>query len=752
MNELSDAPTDGLTAAADPERGREYADVCRWLDRIKQTRKFDEPAREQYAKDRRYARGDSGFEVDANIVGTNIDILEAYLYAKDPDMDITPGPVIRPPSMDALEDAAREAVSQMPEVLEAGRMAASQAVMMGMPQDMALQTGQMASDMKTDELIQQQMVEMRKRYAKRQRDMKAFCETSEIIGSRMWTDAHLKRRGRPWVRSSLTIGIGIIKASWQERTAPSPETVTAINDLQSNIARAKAQAKSLEEDGAGMLQRVANGVAGVFGKDIEAKLAEYERQLATLQAEPEPVVSRGFVADLVAGEDFVVAPGYRIADHLDAPWNAHRIFLPVCDAIAMCDLSKDEGKQLTRYTARKPVMVQRESALISDTQAMDADAYVSAGSTGDTEGEAGGEFAALWEVWDCDTNSVLTAIEGLRRWAKPAWNPPATTRFYPFFVLADSEVDGQRHPQSKVSRAAKLVDEYNRIGSAEAEHRRRIRPKTMFNAGAMDDHEATKLTQAITQEMVPVKTTVPKADLRGLVVPVTYAALDPSLYDRTRVIGEIERIFGTQEALAGAVQVAKTATEAEIQQTGFQARTGGQRDKMEGVLGELAQYTIEIARAYVTIEDAQAIAGPDAFWPEYTGPDDLLKMVSVDIRAGSSGKPNTTAERQSWSQLLPMLQAGVQQIGQLRGSSPADLADALEKLLRVTAERSGERLDIDDLLPQAGPPVVPGMPGAPIDPNAPPQPGGMPGPQSPSEPDPVAAMDAERPVRAPAAA
>lgn len=731
--------TDGVMAASDPERTREYADVCRWFDRIQRTRKFDEPALIQYAKDRRYARGDSGFEVDENVVGTNIDILEAFLYAKDPDMDITPGPVMRPPSMDALEDAAREAVSQMPEVLEAGRQAATQGIAMGMPQEIALQTGQMASDIKTDELIQQQMTDMRKRYAKRQRDMKAFCETSEIIGSRMWKDAHLKRRGRPWVRSNLTIAVGILKASWQERTAPSPETVTAINDLQANIARAKAQAKALEEGDAGILQRVADGVMGVFGADTEAKLAEYERQLATLRAKPEPVVSRGFVVDNVAGEDFTVAPGYTISNHMDAPWNAHRIFMPTDEAVAAFALSKDERAALTHYKARKPEMVKRESALIDncDTTGVDADSFIAAGAPGDIGGDEGGDFAAIWEIWDCETNSVLTAVEGVKRWVKPAWKPPATERFYPFFVLTDSELDGQRHPQSKVTRAAKLVDELNRICSAEAEHRRRVRPKTMFNAGAMDDAEATKLEKGTTQEMVGIKTTVPKMDLRGLLVPVTYAAIDQALYDRSRIISAIERIFGTQEALSGAIDVAKTATEAEIQQTGFQARTGGQRDKMEGVLGELAQYTIEIARAYVTLEDAQAIAGPDAFWPPYTGPDDLLKMVSVDIRAGSSGKPNTTAERQSWSQLLPMLQSGVMQIGQLRGSAPADLADALEKLLRVTAERSGERLDIDDLLPAAGAPapVVPGMPGAPV-PGAP-QPGGMPGPQSPSAPEPM---------------
>lgn len=714
---MTDAAMDaGIDAADGPEKSKERADVTRWLARIEQARKFDDPARAQYAKDRRYARGDSGAEVDANIAGTNIDILEAFLYARDPDLDIAPGPTVRPPSFDALHDAAEEMVAQSPEVLQAGQQAAAQAVLVGMPRDHALMLGQIAQDAKTEELIKAQVMELRKRYAKRQRQIKAFAETCEIIGSRMWHDASLKRRGRPWVRSGLTVGVGILKASWQERTAPSPETTTAINDLQANIARARAQATALEDGEAGLLARLADGAASLIGSGHEAKLAEYERQLATLQAQPEQVMSRGYVVDNVAAEDFQVAPGYTIANHLDAPWNAHRIFMLYDDACAAFPEIGDKIKQATRYTARKPVMVQREAALLDgNIDAKAADAYVQGEGSEHSE-----EFVALWEIWDRDTNCVLTGIEGVPCWVKPAWNPPATTRFYPFFLFCTSEVDGQRHPQSLVSRAAKLLDEYNRIGSAEAEHRRRVRPKTMFNAGAMDDGEAEKLAKATTQEMVPVRTTVPKMDLRGLVVPVVYAGLDPALYDRQRISNEIERIFGVQEALAGSVQVQKTLGEAEIQESGRQARDSAKRDAMEGTLSDLALYTVEVARAFVTLEDAQAMAGPDAMWPEYTGPDDLVRMVNVDIRAGSTGKPNTSAERESWAQQLPLLQSAIVQIGQLRQASPLDIADAMEKLLRITAERSGDRIDIDELIPQAGAaPIVPGMPG---DPNAPQEP------------------------------
>lgn len=694
----------------DPEEAQRKAaeakDVKKWMDRIRETRDFDKSARIQYAKDRRYARGDSAFEVDANLIGTNIDILESFLYARDPDFDVTPGPSVRPPSVESLRDAVEDQMMQSPEVVMAGQQAAAMAVAMGTPPEMALQVGQQAEAAKVEELIRGEVERMLKGFRQRQREIKGFAETCEIVGTRMWMDASLKRRGRPWVRSALTIGVGWIMATWQERTAPSPETTQAINDLQDNIKRLESLKRQAAEGG--LIDRTV-GMIRSWVVDDDAKLADLRRQEQALLQPVEPELNRCFVVDGVPAEDMVVAPGYTIASYLDAPWMAHRVFMREEDALSEYALEESKLSAATFYKARKPKMVQRETLFAEENvDAAEADAlFVKEGDysdpgTGQEDADCkGARWVCVWEIWDRSSSTVLTGIEGLTCWVKPAWNPPATSRFYPFFLYATSEVDGQRHPQSLVTRSAKLVDEYNRIGSNEAEHRRRTLPKTMFASGQLAEGEAAKLQKGAIQEMIPIVTTNPNLPLQNLIQPVAYAGLDPALYDRTRITGEIERVWGIQEALSGSVDVAKTATEAEIQQQGFQARTSGRRDALETALGELALYTVELARAFLRDEDVRTIAGPDAFWPPYEGPKDLLKMLTVDIRAGSSGKPNTNAERQAWSALLPILQNGVVQIGQMRGASPAAIADSLEQLIRVTAERSGERMDIDQLIPQA---------------------------------------------------
>lgn len=728
-----DEVTPVVDVAREKAHAQERTDVDRWTKRLKAARKFDDPARAQMAKDRRYARGDSGFEVGANIIGTNIDILESFLYARDPDFDVTPGPAIRPPDMLAMRDAIEDQVRQSPQVVQAGAQAAAMAVATGTPMELAMQVGQQAQEAAIEDQIKQAVDEMRRRYIRRNRDIKAFAETSEIVGVRMWQEAQLRRRGRPWVRSALTIGSGVLKATWQQRTEQSPETVGAINDLQDNIKRARALQHELDESG--VFAQAVDAVKGVFGADREAKVADLERQLAALQSQADRVVSRGFVMDVVAGEDFQVAPGFTIDNHLDAPWNAHRTFIRYDDALAQFrDHLSAYGdadallRKATRYRARKQVMVHNESAMVESPSAKDADAYVT-DTDGAADGVEGDDFLCLWEIWDRDSSTVLTEVEGIEYWVKPQWTPPAVTRFYPFFLVTTSEVDGQRHPQSLVSRTMRLVDEYERIGSQEALHRRRTIPKTAFNRGAMEPADADKLSNATVQEMVGINPTNPMQKISDILHPVTYAALDPALYDRTRIVQEIERVWGVQEALGGSINTPKTATEADIQQQGFTARTSGRRDKLDGALSDLARYTIEIARVFMSPEDVREIAGPDAMWPEYQGADDVARMVNIEIRAGSSGKPNTTAERQAWGVMLPLLQNGIMQIGQLRGSSPAAIADSLEHLLRLTAEKSGDRIDIDQLIPTAdggggqqmqAPMGAEPMPGAPPPPEPPP--------------------------------
>jgi hypothetical protein len=695
-------------AANGPAYEQERADVKKWAEKIEKARKFDDVARKQYAIDRRMARGDTRAEVAANIVGTYIDILKAFLYAKDPDVDVLPARSTEPPSEESVRDAAMQMADSDPQVqavVQKATMAAvAQAVANGQDPAQAAQiAAQVAKQGAVEHLAEQRFQELTTAYRKRQRDNKAFAETLELVVSRMFSDAKLKRRGLPWVQSALTISVGWLKGSWQERKGEDPLVKQQIADLQDNVNKVVALRQGMED---------------ASGDELKAQQAALERQLTALESQVERVIARGFAIDFVAGEDITVAPGVDIVDYLDAAWIDHRIATPIADALADFKLDPTDAKvkRAKKYRERKPVMGVAESPMIDNVTEKDADRFIAGDEPG--EGECGEDFYMVHETWDRDANCILTWIEGMDCWARKPYPPVATSRFYGFFLLALGDVDGQRHPQSIVARNAKLVDEFFRIKSAEAEHRRRVMPKIVYLKGMVGPDSVKAVIDGVTGEYVGIETTQANADLRQLFVPVAYPALDPALYDTSRIINDLERGFGIQEALAGAVTVAKTATESQIQQTGMQARTGARRDVLEDALGEIAVYAAEVARARMSLEDVQAIVGPDAFWPAYTGPDDLLKMVNVNIRAGSSGKPDTTAQQQAWSTILPQLQQGVQTVGMLRNSTNESMADSAEKLIRMTVERTGDRIDVDSILPPAGPALAPVPPGT--DPNTPP--------------------------------
>jgi hypothetical protein len=609
----------------------EAADCNKWLKAIKDARDFDKAARAGYAKDRTYCRGDANcdvFDVLVNIAGTYVDILLAFLYARDPDTDVLPAAACGPARI-----------------------------------EQARQLG----------------------------------KTLEIVISSLWRKGRLKLSADDLVRSGLSGGIGWVKAAWHNRTERDPLVERQIADMQDNLQRVS----SIEEQ-----------LAAGDAPNPDALRAEYEQQLAGLEARVEVVLSRGMFFDFVRPEDIQVSSEAPSLKHyLSSPWIAHRSFMTAENAADQLPLIAEKVKNATQYFQVKQPP-QQQAAAQSAVTADDAETYRT--GTGSSTDQA---HVCIWELWNRDTNMILTLCEGLDSYARAPYAPgQATTRFYPFFQWAPVWVDGDRHPQSLVSRSRSLLDEYNRIRTNYREHRKRAIPKMGFDNGAVEAEEAKKMEAGATGEMIGLN--LNGQNPNGVLFPIQYNQIDPALYDTAVIRAELEMIWGIQEAMSSTIRTAKTATEAEIQQQGTESRTGYMRDSLEGMFTELAQYTAEVSLQELKHEDVVVIAGPEAFWPESLGVEDLQTLVSVEIRAGSSGKPNTSARQQQWAALLPQLTQAVMQIGQLRGASPIDVSNAFEQLVIETLDRTGDRIDPERFIPAAPAPVEPGMPGmaGPVDP------------------------------------
>lgn len=711
--ELQDAVQAGIDAsdvqdAAEAKRKQaERTQVTTWLTELKAARDFDTEIRKGYAQDRRYARGDSGFEVSVPLIACAIDTIVDHTYARNPDVSAIPArmveapkePMPQPPTPPAglqglLADPTAALAQGGGDPLQAATAAGYQ-----LAEEQA--KFQQAQAEYEAQLAEWQAKEAQRRQIRLERML--FAQTLEIVVGKLWTKAKLKRRARRAVRSGLSTGIGWVKLSWQERTQRDPVTQQQINDLRAALAHIARQMEALEDTPA--------------PADLEASQLSIQQQMAGLQEKVEIVVARGMAIDFVFSENLQVAPGTDILEFLDAPWVNERVYMTITDAAKRWpDIPLEQLRKATRYSRRKPRI--NHDAPEGQVEEGEADQFVQGEAS---EGKSDADYLCVEEKWSLDDGLVYRTAQGLDFWLDEPAPPNVTSlRFYPYFALAFFEVDGERSPQSLPYRTWKLENEYNRTRSAFAEMRRRSYPAVLFDKGEIDPDNMKEIEKAERQEYVGVKTTGGK-NIGDCFTPKPVAGIDPAMVDTAPVIRDFDRTSGTQEALQGTIETSKTATEAEIQQSGFQARTGSKRDAMEDWLGDIARYTATIAVQKLDQADILPLAGPDAVWPTLDTPEELESLIDVDIRAGTSGRPNTRAEREAWQVLLPVLTNAVQQVAQLRGSPPQEVADKIEALVEETMIRSGDPgADVSRYLPQGEGAMQPAAPGPMPVPAAPP--------------------------------
>lgn len=702
-------------------KAREAADTQAWMRKLNAARKFDKGAREQYAKDRLAVKNPpKAFKVSVPIAAVYIDILKAYLYARNPDLNVTPAEATLPPPMDDVLNLARKQTRDDKEALaqgqEAGLLAAQQ--LDGQPVDARALVAQ-AVRAKLEQIARERAEEMIRPFHERHQEAKQLAQTLEILIARFWQRADLKGAALSTLGAGLTVATGWFKATWQERQGEDPTVAKQIEDLQTQVGRVRASVEGLAEDEAA---------------EPNAKAAELEQQIAGLKERLQVPVSRGLAIDFISSENIQVAPGVNLDKYLDAPWIAHYDYPTLADAKAMFP-----GVDLDKATSYYPEKAATGHDPLDATQpnAEDAERFRRYPESSDVE-----PHVCVIEVWNRQSGQVLTFAKGVPGYAKPPYTPPRTRQFYPFFQFAPLVIDGERHPQSLVERSCRLLDEYNRARSNFAEIRRRTLPKTIFDRTNLSSADASAISSGTSQEMVGVAPTVPGTPVGNLIQPVAYARVDMGLYDTAPIRAELEMIWGIQEALSSSIQTAKTATEAEIQQHGTQSRLDFMHNALDTLLSRFAVYTAELLLGALDREDVVQIAGDWALWPEGLSGDELDALVLVDIRAGSSGKPNTTQEQRAWAGMLPLLQQTIMEAGQLRRADPDEIANCLDELVIETFRLTQSHIDAERFLPKAPrvqPPQMPAPMPPPGAPNPSPQ-GAEPGqPGNPSQPTEVAA-------------
>lgn len=654
-------------------------------------REFDKLARRQYTKDRKYAAGlsDITWASDANMVGAIIDILVSYLYAKDPKFASRPAKRVVAKTPLASVPPINPAMFGTPPSLPGGTSgmpapsAGGMAPVPGMPGGVPAPLPNAAAMPSQDAL-----------------DSETFAETLELVVNRLWKDAKLKRTARRQVRSGLSVGPGWFKGLLFTEKGPNPQVAAQLRDLKQSLESLVGLQKKLAYDGF------------ASPEERDNKINEIELTIQGMGPQLEKVTRQGLNIDFVPAEQMTVWLDVATTeDYLLAGALGEDIYIPksqLCERFPR--LSEEEVKTACSYYQRKTT--NEEMANMSPDSEMGTEGQFTK-STPNTSGGSGKQFeyAKVIEVWDRRDGNIKTMIDGVKRWAVEPYPPPqATTRFYPYFRIAFYEVDGQRHPQSLSWRLHKLQDEYSAARSNQRLTRERSIPGIIFNEGQLSKDQVRKLTESVHQEYVGLHPTDPNARMDQLLTPKTVGAYDPRIFDTTPIVADMAKVSGVQEPQQGAANPEITATQAQIEQSGFRSRTGTDRDTLEEMFKDFALWTTEVSLSPdsgLTAEYVQRIAGPAAFWPIGMDVQDILTLVEVDIEAGSTGKPGGDASREAWATLMPQIKETMLAVRQFDVTDPP-LAEALRNFLRETIRRLDDRINIDQFIPPASvPPLMP---------------------------------------------
>ena len=100
-------------------------------------------------------------------------------------------------------------------------------------------------------------------------------------------------------------------------------------------------------------------------------------------------------------------------------------------------------------------------------------------------------------------------------------------------------------------------------------------------------------------------------------------------------------------------------------------------DDLDDMLTELARATGQLMLFEMSPDTVKEIAGPGAVWPEQRpSREDIAKELHLEIKAGSSGRPNQAADMAKWERATPLLL-------QVPGINPRIVAEKICTLLEI---------------------------------------------------------------------
>jgi hypothetical protein len=509
---------------------------------------------------------------------------------------------------------------------------------------------------------------------------KAFSETLEIVLNHSFRESDTKDIFKNSVRSAKVCSIGWVKVHLEEHAHSTPLATNPLSDTKDNLHIGAGIEHDLEDTdddlSAERLRQIEKGV--------------YETS--------EIKITRGLVIDNVDFEDIFIHPSVgRFSNMHKAKRMYQRLWI-----------SKEELQG--RYPDADLTGVQTH---VWGKDKKDYD-YLENDATNREMYKRNDRVSpvAVFEVWDKEQNRVHVIVKGVKAPLESYTPEFVGERWYPFFGLAFNQLEDEFQPLTDLEQWIPLQDEYTDTRTKLKKHREMNKPH--YLASGLTEKDIRKFTVSEVAEVLSITTDgrpIEQSLQAGVHIPI-----DPKSYDTAQIMRDLQIVSGLQEADMGGVLKAKTATEASIMNNGRATRISEQRDTLEDFISDISNYASQCFILGCDSDMIRRIAGNGATWYDesfeyHCSPEQrkekaehIYNFCNVSVRAGSTGKPDEMEDRQTWIDLLPILQPLIQQIYQLRGAGQD--ATPMEEMLKETMERFDIKGDIHKYIPQQTAPAM----------------------------------------------
>lgn len=465
----------------------------------------------------------------------------------------------------------------------------------------------------------------------------------------------MKKSLKRLVRRAITTGVGYSKLGYQREMEPSPGIERKLSDYQDELSRLERMLEQFsDEEGEGF-------------DETSAEAEELRLALKTLQEKEQVITREGIVWDYPNSTCIIPDPKCSsVVDWDGADWIAHE-FLMTPDQVR-----EAFGVKVDQYTGYL------------------GDGKEQGGHESDTEETR----ACVWEVQDKTSGLFYYVCDGYKDFLQEPSEPVVyLERFFTVYALTfnDLEADHDRDcedglfPPSDLDLIWPMQQEYNRARDALREHR--IAKQPMYGTSApLTEEDEDKLRTRVPHEVLKFQGIPPGTDLATLIRELPTAPIDPNVYQTNDVFTDVLRAVGAQESQFGGMAGA-TATEASIAEASRTSSMQSAIDDLDDFLTEMCRDAGKVMLMELEPESVKEIVGPGAVWPDWNR-SEVIKEIFLEVKAGSSGRPNKAAEMQNFQMLAPFLQM-------LPGMSP-------DFLVREAIKRLDDTLDPDEaMLPGA---------------------------------------------------